>query len=133
MAQQDSNAGARTTLTIVGGAVSLVALVLLVWGFVGFASGVFGDPESRPMGRYFGMFAGGGFLLVIGLGMLGVGTWRARSRFFARESADAIRTTAAAVVEGVSAATNGGTTCTSCGAAVPVGARFCPSCAAPQG
>ena len=123
----------RKPLTIAGTVVSVVALVLLVWGFGGFASGVFNGPEDKPMGRYFGMFAGGGFLLVIGLGMLGVGTWRARSRLFARESADAIRTTAAAVAEGFEGSgAASGMHCTSCGAVVPAGARFCPSCAAPQ-
>ncbi|HET6167191.1 MAG TPA: zinc ribbon domain-containing protein [Marmoricola sp.] len=132
MSQQDPNAGSRTTLTVVGAVVTLVALVLAIWGFVGFASGVFGDPESTPMGRYFGMFAGGSFLLVIGFGVLGVGTWRARSRFFARDSADAIRTTVAAVRDGLDGSTGAGVHCTSCGAAVPAGARFCPSCAAPQ-
>lgn len=132
MAQQDSNAATRTTLTAAGGVVSLVGVVVAAWGFVGFASGVFGDPEDEPMGRYFGLFAGGSFLLVIGLGLLGVGTWRARSRFLAGESADAIRTTVAAVKEGLDGSTGAGVHCTSCGAAVPAGARFCPSCAAPQ-
>lgn len=132
MAQQDPDATTRTTLTAAGGVVSLAGAVLAVWGFVGFASGVFGDPENEPMGRYFGMFAGGSFLLVLGFGLLGVGTWRSRSRFFARESADAIRTTVAAVKDGLDGSTGAGVHCTSCGAAVPAGARFCPSCAAPQ-
>ena len=122
----------RKPLTIAGAVVSVVALVLLVWGFGGFTSGVFNGPEDKPMGRYFGMFAGGGVLLVIGVGMLGIGTWRARSQFFARESSDAIRTTVAAVADGLEGSKAGAVHCASCGAVVPAGARFCPSCAGPQ-
>ena len=132
MAQQDPNAGSRSALVAAGTVVTVVALVLAVWGFAGFASGVFGDPETAPMGRYFGMFAGGSLLLVLGFGLLGVGTWRSRSRFFARESAEAIRTTVAAVKDGLDGSAAAGVHCASCGATVPAGARFCPSCAAPQ-
>jgi hypothetical protein len=132
MAQQDPNATTRTTLTAVGGVLTVLGLVLTVWGFGGFASGVFGDPETAPMGRYFAMFAIGGLVTTIGFGMLGVGTWRARSRFVARESAEAITTTVAAVKEGLAGPAATGLHCTACGASVPAGARFCPSCAAPQ-
>lgn len=117
----------RRILTLAGGVLAAVGLVAGGWGFVSFVGGILGDsPESEPMGLWFLMFAGGAFLLVIGLGMLNAGTLRAQSRYVAGETSDALRTAAGAVGQGLR--DRNGPFCSGCGAGTSPEARFCSSC-----
>ena len=127
MTASNSRASARRVLTVLGAGCLTAGLVVGAWGFIGFASGVFGADGSEPMGRYFGMFAVGGLLLVVGLAMVSVGTLRARSSYVAEETADAVRLTAGVVGEGLGL-TMAGPYCRQCGHQETADAKFCSSC-----
>lgn len=127
MSSPDRNATPRRVLSVVGGVLAASGLLAGGWGFISFAGGVLGDsPESEPMGLWFGMFAGGAVLLVVGLALLNAGTLRAQSRYVADETSDALRTAAGAVGQGLRGET--GAFCPGCGAGTTADARFCSSC-----
>ena len=127
MTVTDSNGSTRRVLTIAGTVGLGAGLVVGAWGFVGFAAGVFGADGSEPMGRYFAMFAVGGLLLVVGLALLNVGTLRARSKYLAEETADAVRLTAGAVGEGLGVKPEG-PFCRQCCHQESIDAKFCSNC-----
>ena len=117
----------KRVLTVLGAFGLGAGLVVAGWGLVGFASGVLGQDDAAPVGRYFAMFAAGGLLLVVGLALLNVGTLRARSTYVAEETADAVRLTAGAGGEGPGLR-QAGPSCRQCGHQETPGSKFCSNC-----
>lgn len=122
-------AGTRTTLRVVGGVLLLVGVVLAIWGITGFVR----DFDSMDGGPGPVLLAGaGGFLAVIGLGMLSAGTLGAQARYAAGETMPVVKDSAAYLTDGQGIAgigrTAGATFCSECGKPVGADAKFCSSC-----
>lgn len=135
--------GVRRALRWVGLPLLVLGVALVAYGFIGFASGVFGagtDPMAggpQHMGRYFASFAGGGFLAVAGLALVGAGFQGALARYGAGETLPVVK-------DGVDYLTDGegllgvgrsvddvpAAYCEKCGARLGAEAKFCKGCGA---
>lgn len=132
----------RLLLRVLGLVLLPVGLVLLIVGFTRFASA--GDEFSSGSPDGFLMFAAGGFLGVIGLGLLSAGFMGTSARYAAGETMPVVKDGAAYLTDGRGVlgigrterdadhepATVGtdGPYCRSCGVRNDEAARFCDSC-----
>lgn len=133
----------------VGGLVLTIGGVLTVLiGFGGFVSGMvtsdIDGPDPKMMGLFFVMFAVGGFLSVIGFGLLRVGYLGAAARYGSGELSPVLKDTADYLTDGEgilgvgrtvddSGRTPGssvatGPFCSRCGIRNDTGAKFCDAC-----
>lgn len=122
----ERNRTARRVLTIAGVLLAAVGAVLAVVGAVRFLSD-FGDFDASSPLLAIGLFAGGGFVAVIGLALLSAGTLRARSNYAADETAPAVRVASEALSAGLRAGQDQ-QFCAQCGRPTTVQAKFCSAC-----
>lgn len=129
----------RTGARVAGIALTVLGAVLMIGGLVVFGSAFAGDYDPfasdgipRPV---FGLagFAAGGFALVFGRGLLGVGYGGAALRYAAGEAAPVIKETADHVrgttgTTGDPAAGTDGPFCRACGVRNRADAKFCDGC-----
>lgn len=112
---------ARTVFRVLGIVLVTAGLLIVVKGGMAVAD----DIRSTSMEPNFGPVVTlivGGFMTVIGLGLLNVGFLGAQARYTANETAPAMRT-AGSAWRGDDAVT-----CSRCGAGSRSGARFCDAC-----
>lgn len=126
---------ARTVFRVLGCLLTPVGVVLVALGFYDFVTV---DPgfDGPPAGLF--MFAGGGFLTVIGFGCLNVGFLGTAARYSAGETMPVVKDSASYLSDGQGilgvgrtvddAAGPTGPFCRSCGTRNDQEARFCDGC-----
>jgi hypothetical protein len=140
-----NQASVRRSLRWIGLPLLLVGIALVIYGFGGFATQVFGastDPMAEGpehIGRFFACFAGGGLLTVVGFALTGLGFQGAMARYGAGETMPVVKDSVDYLTDGegllgigrsVDDAPNGGVFCSKCGVRQDAGARFCHACGA---
>lgn len=115
---------------------------MVVVGFVTFATPIFerstmvGETSGPPFWSM-GLFAGGGFLLVVAAGLSGVAFAKPLSEVQATETQGAVEVTATAIGRGLRQGFGRQEAlvklrCRSCGSLDSVDAKFCSQCAKPM-
>jgi len=134
-----SQGGTRTVLRALGLVMTPAGVLLVIVGFARFA-GVGGDGWSGDGATPgFLMFAGGGFLAVVGFGLLNAGFMGATARYGAGETMPVVKDSAAYLTDGQGLLGVGRTVddqqpaaagpfCRSCGARNDSDATFCDGC-----
>ena len=136
-----SQQGTRTVFRVLGLVLAPVGVLLVIVGFARFA-GVGGESwsgDGAPPG--FLMFAGGGFLAVVGFGLLNAGFMGAAARYGAGETMPVLKDSAAYLSDGQGVLGVGRTAdhrqqqpvaagpfCRSCGVGNDPDATFCDGC-----
>ena len=144
-----NQAGARTSFRVIGLVLLVVGVGAAGYGFISFAGGIFAAdttldpalPGASGMGRSFLLFAGGGFVTVLGFWFFSAGFMGAAARYGAGGSMPVVKDSAAYLTDGegllgvgrtvddaprADAAT--GPFCSSCGVRNDASARFCDAC-----
>lgn len=122
-----SQSGTRTVLRALGLLMAPVGVLLVVVGFARFAGlgGAEWSGDGAPPG--FLMFAGGGFVAVIGFALLNAGFMGVAARYGAGETMPVVKDSAAYLTDGHGVLGVGRTVDDSPGAAAVTG-PFCRSC-----
>jgi hypothetical protein len=126
----ERNRTQRNVLRALGAVLLLAGIYLLVTGGMAFVD----DARSADMDGGFGpilKIAGGGFLLVFGLGALNAGFLGAQARYAAGETMPVVKDSAAYLSDGegiLGVGRTAGPYCSKCGVRNDADARFCDSC-----
>lgn len=115
------SATARTVLRVLGIVLVAAGLLIAVKGGLDIADDINSSSVEPNFGPVLTLIVGG-FMTVIGLGLLNAGFLGAQARYAANETAPAVRT-AGSAWRGDDAVT-----CSQCGAGSRAGARFCDAC-----
>ncbi|HLE54184.1 MAG TPA: zinc ribbon domain-containing protein [Thermoplasmata archaeon] len=121
------------TVLLVGAALLIIGIVIILYGFIGFFTGIFNNAlgDSFSIGSFFSSFFGAVILFVIGGMLAGVGGWLVRLWWiFLLVGAVAGVGSEANTVRGREAARGPEVRvrCRTCGRLNPEEARFCLSC-----